>query len=164
VDIAASSLAPGCRMLMAISATSALLLALIGGLLLLRKKLLSTREVGETGTWDCGYARPTARMQYTGSSFAQPITDFFSSILRTHKIMKNQNKDAAPQIITDIFPAKRSFHTHTPDVCTESGYRPLFRLLDNLLERLHVLQAGSIHLYILYIAVTLIALLVWKLS
>ena len=26
--------------------------------------------VGSTaGTWDCGYARPTARMQYTGSSF-----------------------------------------------------------------------------------------------
>ena len=33
----------------------------------------------QTVTWDCGYAQPTPRMQYTASSFAQPLTDLFAS-------------------------------------------------------------------------------------
>ena len=30
-----------------------------------------------TGTWDCGYARPTSRMQYSASSFAQTVVVLF---------------------------------------------------------------------------------------
>src|SRR5450759_414022 len=42
-------------------------------------------------TWDCGYARPTARMQYTAGSFASIITGWFAFIpvsythLRAHE-------------------------------------------------------------------------------
>src|SRR5438067_1498749 len=37
---------------------------------------------GRALTWDCGYARPTARMQYTASSFAQIVVRLFRSVLR----------------------------------------------------------------------------------
>jgi hydrogenase-4 component B len=33
-------------------------------------------------TWDCGYAAPTPRMQYTAGSFAATITEWFAWILR----------------------------------------------------------------------------------
>src|SRR5207248_1840506 len=33
-------------------------------------------------TWDCGYATPTARMQYTSSSFAQMLVGIFAFALR----------------------------------------------------------------------------------
>ena len=33
-------------------------------------------------TWDCGYAMPTARMQYTAGSFASIINEWFAWILR----------------------------------------------------------------------------------
>ncbi len=37
----------------------------------------STRHV----TWGCGYKLPTARMQYTGTSFSQPLATLFEGIL-----------------------------------------------------------------------------------
>src|SRR5581483_5248065 len=33
-------------------------------------------------TWDCGYAAPTPRMQYTAGSFAGIITEWFAWILK----------------------------------------------------------------------------------
>ena len=36
-------------------------------------------------TWDCGYAAPTARMQYTAGSFAGIITEWFAWILRPQR-------------------------------------------------------------------------------
>ena len=59
-----------------------LLLAAIAGL---RHLLLSRRHVGKVLTWDCGYAAPTVRMQYTASSFAQPVLELFGVFLRTKK-------------------------------------------------------------------------------
>ncbi len=38
-----------------------------------RHLLLRRREVRDAVTWDCGYAEPTPRMQYTAASFAGPI-------------------------------------------------------------------------------------------
>ena len=61
------------------------LLVLAAALFLIRRRLPRGREETATGTWDCGYARPTARMQYTASSFAQPLTDLFQIFLRTRR-------------------------------------------------------------------------------
>ena len=38
-----------------------------------RRWLLAGRRVEEGLTWDCGYAQPSARMQYTAASFAEPV-------------------------------------------------------------------------------------------
>ena len=62
---------------------SGIFVLILGLLVWLRHRLLSGREVSLSGTWDCGYARPTGRMQYTASSFAQPLTNMFGSLLRT---------------------------------------------------------------------------------
>ncbi len=50
------------------------LAGLVAALALLRALLLRNRNVGRELTWDCGYVKPDARMQYTSSSFAQPLT------------------------------------------------------------------------------------------
>jgi hydrogenase-4 component B len=57
-----------------------LLLALLGGILLLRRGLLRGRDLRHGPTWDCGYIAPTARIQYTYSSFAQPLADMFRAL------------------------------------------------------------------------------------
>jgi formate hydrogenlyase subunit 3/multisubunit Na+/H+ antiporter MnhD subunit len=126
---------------------------LVAGLLAgVRKALLSGREVGSSPTWDCGFARPSARMQYTSSSFAQPLTDFFAPVLRTRKKLR------APQ---GLFPAAASYHTHTPDVAMESVYRAVFVRMSCMVSRLSWIQHGRVNLYVLYIAATLVVLLVW---
>ncbi len=119
----------------------------------LRRLILSRRDVREADTWDCGYARPTARMQYTASSFAAPLTALFRPVLRTAA------RQHGP---TGLFPGKASFSSHTADVGEERFYAPIFRGVRTVLGKLHWLQHGTVQLYILYIALALLALLIWK--
>ena len=134
---------------------SALFLALVGALVVLRRELLSGRVVGQSATWGCGYARPTARIQYTATSFSQPITTQFDSLLGTCASV------APPD---GYFPRHSAVASETLDACSEKIYRPAFTLLDRALSRLRWLQHGTVQLYVLYIALTLLALLVWKLG
>jgi hypothetical protein len=133
---------------------AALFLALLAVLILLRRHLLARRRVEADITWGCGYAQPTARMQYTASSFAQPLTDLFGPLLGTKK------KISPPH---GLFPEEAALETTTPDISHEQMYRPVFERINEWLSRLHWVQHGKVQLYVLYIAVTLIVLLVWKL-
>ena len=134
-------------------AASFLCLAII--LAVVRVMLLAGREKGVTGTWDCGYARPTARMQYTASSYAQPITWFFSHVLRT-------KRDLEPPV--GLFPDEGSLHTNTPDVSMRYGFRPAFAFINWLLSKLQWIQHGYVNFYIMQIALTIIVLLIWFLG
>jgi hydrogenase-4 component B len=135
-----------------ITAASIVLLLLVAALTLLRHFLLAGRQVVSAATWDCGYAAPSPRMQYSASSFAQPITDLFKMVLRTEKHL---------QLSEHYFPAAGAFKTHTEDAGFEKIYRPLFEGVKYLFARCAVLQHGSMHLYVLYIVITLLGLLVW---
>ena len=88
------------------------------GLALLRRALLAGRKVEHAGTWDCGYARPTPRMQYSASSFVQPATTFFAPFLRTRQSL------TAP---SGLFPQQATFRTETPDLSTTAIYFPIVR-------------------------------------
>lgn len=133
-----------------------LLFAAVGLLLAgLRRWLLRGRPVHAGPTWDCGYAHPSARMQYGGASFAQPLVDLFRPLLRTRE------SGPPPE---GLFPGAARFAVRTADVCTEIAYRPLFAGVARGLGRLRWLQHGRVHLYVLYISITLLALLVWKLG
>lgn len=148
-------LAEPARWLAVASLAGLALLALVGVLALLRRALLARREVGSAGTWDCGYVAPTPRMQYTASSFARPLIRLFRLALRTHLHQK------AP---STLFPAFASLVSHTPDVAHARFFRPVFARLDEALSRLRALQQGRVQTYVLYIVITISALLLWKLE
>ncbi len=137
-----------------IAAIGAALLVLVGFLALLRRTLLANRKVEESITWGFGYALPTARMQYTASSFAQPLTDLFKPLLGTRKNVSTPR---------GYFPSDAALKTETPDMFSEKIYEPVFMRIGTGLSRLRWLQQGSVQLYVLYIALTLLALLIWKL-
>jgi hydrogenase-4 component B len=141
--------------LTAVLQVSVALVVLVILLALARRRLLARRGVGQAVTWDCGYAAPTARMQYTAASFAQPLTSAFGVFLRT------RTDRTAPQ---GDFPAGAALATDTPDVCRESFYRPVFAAVGRGLGRLRWVQHGRVQVYVLYIALTMVLLLVWKLS
>ncbi len=124
------------------------------GLVVLRRALLAGRCVATAGTWDCGYALPDARMQYTASSFSQPLTKLFAAVLGTRERTVRPN---------GLFPKAAAFASETIDLFSERVFRPLFRRVEAALARLRWLQQGRLQLYVLYIAVTLLVLLVWKL-
>ncbi len=136
-----------------ISYGSMLLAAAVAALFLARKALLSKRPVTTSSTWGCGYGAPTPRMQYTASSFAQPVISFFGRVLG---VKPDESGPESP------FPAPWKFHSHVPDLFLDNVYIPAFKAVDKGLSRLRWLQGGKVHRYVLYIAVTLIALLMWN--
>ena len=129
--------------------------ALAGFLALFRRWLLAGRPVTAAPTWDCGYAAPQARMQYSGSSYIDPVLAVFRTVLR-------------PQIRlqppTGLFPAEAHFQSDVPDVFRDSFFRPVFESVRWVASKLRWLQQGRIQLYVLYIAVTVLSLLIWKLG
>jgi NADH:ubiquinone oxidoreductase subunit 5 (subunit L)/multisubunit Na+/H+ antiporter MnhA subunit len=131
------------------------LILLIAGLTGLRRWLLAGRSVAESVTWDCGYARPTPRMQYTASSFAQPLTSVFHLLLRTR---------SHHAMLPGLFPRAASLATETEDLSHARLYQPLFVSIGRSLSALRWVQHGQVHLYVLYIVLTLLGLLVWKLG
>jgi hydrogenase-4 component B len=124
--------------------------ALTGALLSWR---LRTGVVESGPTWGCGYAAPTARMQYTSSSFAQMLVGLFGWALRprTHR-----PRDLA------LFPHGTSFHSEVPDTVLDEAVLPAFRFGAWLSSWFRVLQQGSIQMYLLYIFVALVTLLLWR--
>jgi formate hydrogenlyase subunit 3/multisubunit Na+/H+ antiporter MnhD subunit len=134
---------------------SLILLVLLTLLASLRYRLLAKRSVTEHVTWDCGYARPTPRMQYTASSFAQPLTSLFQFLLRTR---------FQHFMTPGLFPHTASLATETEDLSRARLYLPLFVSIGRSLSSLRWVQHGQVHLYVLYVALTLVVLLVWKLG
>ncbi|MCX6995598.1 MAG: proton-conducting transporter membrane subunit [Kiritimatiellaeota bacterium] len=147
-------LAAGIASLRTVTGLLVALLILTAVLAVVRHALLRKRRVSAAGTWDCGYLQPTARMQYTSSSFAEPLVSFFQPVLRTRV------EGAAPH---GLFPGPSARHTHTPDTPTEWLAAPLFRGVARLAWPMRRLQQGRVQWYVLYIAIMLLVLLVWKL-
>lgn len=152
---AAEALAVGQTALTAVCCGSAALVVIVGLLVWLRWRLLAGREVGKAGTWDCGYAAPSARMQYTASSFAQPLVNVFRVFLGT------KTRVHFPNV---LFPDHADFHSDTPDLFRDRLFAPLFAAFRWAAYRLRGLQQGRIQLYVLYIAIALVVLLIWKLG
>ena len=143
------------ELLWRVSAAAGLLLAIILGLCMLRRRLLAKRVVGQTVTWDCGYIAPSPRMQYSASSFAWPIVSMFRLFLRPQLHRR---------LPVGLFPEQASLESHSDDVFCRHGYAPAFKAAVWLADRLRWVQQGRNQLYVLYIAVTLLTLLLWKLG
>jgi hydrogenase-4 component B len=131
------------------------LFLLAGGLAIVRRWLLSGRDVAISGTWGCGYSRSTPRIQYTASSFAQPVVGFFAPLFRTH------TKLNPPR---GLFPQSASLATENTDLSKDLIYHPLFGAIGQLLGKLRWLQQGRVHIYVLYVGCTILALMIWYVS
>jgi formate hydrogenlyase subunit 3/multisubunit Na+/H+ antiporter MnhD subunit len=140
--------------LLAMSRVAFVLALLIAVLALLRYALLRKREVTQGVTWSCGYAAPSARMQYTASSFAQPLLATFAPIVHV------RTQQHGP---SGYFPASAHYEEHIADVAGEQLLIPGTRRLVRALSRLRVIQQGRVQLYVIYIVATLVVLLFWQL-
>jgi hydrogenase-4 component B len=105
--------------------------------------------VSRAGTWDCGYAAPTPRMQYTAGSFAGIITGWFAWILRPEK---------HAHLPKGIFPAHADFAEHTPETVLESIVEPAGSLVLRVSTAVRRLQHGRVQSYIFYLLLGLAAL------
>ncbi len=121
----------------------------IGGVTLMRPAALTT-------TWDCGYASGSPRIQYTASSFAEMLVRLFR-----WAVLPEEHR---PRLNGPFPAAGPRFESHAPDPALDRALLPLFARGRSLLGLLHVIQAGRIQTYLLYIVVTLVVLLAWSWS
>ncbi len=131
---------------------SAVFYGLIAGLLLLRSLLPRGREHPRQPTWDCGYAAPTARMAWTGTAFSQPLADTFKGILKPRVHVTH---------VPGLFPGDSAIAVETDDAGVSHFWGPIFHSCARLFQRLHLLQNGSLHFYVLLMILAVAALLVW---
>ncbi len=149
-DLAAPAVATAAP-LVAVSIVAGLLVGLtaLGGLVLLRCAVTAPISF----TWDCGYAAPSSRMQYTSSSFAQWLVDLFAWALRP--------REHRPRIET-LFPQEDSFHSHVNDTVLEEAVQPGTNFFVWLFGWSRYLQSGSLQAYLFYILVITVSLLLWR--
>jgi len=129
------------------------LLLLAVGLAAVYVFLPRSRKPASAKTWDCGYAQPTARMQYTSTSLGQSIVDAFAAILlpQTHR----------PHL-RGLFPAASQFKTLVTDTVLDRVVMPLTHAAGKHVPRVKILQQGQMHWYMLYIAiVTMVLFFLW---
>ena len=108
------------------------------------------KTIGRSGTWGCGFTQPTVKMQYTGSSYASFILDFFRPVAPL---------DEDHPKITGRFPAKTYYQSHVNDIAELHMKRVVVNPVLFLFDKLRWIQHGDIHLYIGYILLAIILLL-----
>ncbi len=103
-------------------------------------------------TWDCAYAQPQARMQYSSSSFAEGLVGGLRWILWSA---------SHGGAVRGTFPAGDHFASHVPDPVLDRLLDPGLRLIAKGVALLRFLQGGHLAVYLLYVLLTLLSLLIW---
>jgi hydrogenase-4 component B len=137
-----------------IAGVAAIVVILVAALAILRTAVLRGRPISTAPTWGCGYAEPTPRMQYTASSFVDPVLAPFTLLFR------REVHDAPPE---GPFPLHAAHDEHLGDHAEHVLVSTVRRFADAL-SRLEFLQRGRVQLYLAYVLATLVLLLVWQLT
>jgi hydrogenase-4 component B len=115
--------------------------------------LTSQRRLSDS--WGCGRIGQTARMEYTATAFAEPLKRVFAEIYRP---MKELTVDFHPG--SKYFVQSIEYRSEITPWFDQSLYRPFLESATFVAHQVRRLQAGSLHLYLVYIAVVLTLLLV----
>ncbi len=134
-----------------ISLVAAALLLAIGALVLWRRSRLRTPQP-LAPTWGCGFARPTPRMQYTGSSFADSL------VLRFGWVFFPKTRVVLP---AGPFPRHASFDSSVPDTVLDVVIVPACGRGARVAERVRAYFIGRVQFQALLVVLGLLTLLGW---
>lgn len=129
---------------------SRLFLLLLTSVILCRKLLYRKKDITRSSTWGCGFTRPSTRIQYTGTSYARSVIDFFRPFVLIHE---------TTILLDKIFPGRIHYKNHMEDIVEAGLTKGFSEPLLTLLKKLRWIQHGNIQLYIGYIISTVLVLL-----
>ncbi|MBF0472401.1 MAG: hypothetical protein HQK91_04985 [Nitrospirae bacterium] len=119
-------------------------------ILTIRYLLLKSKKVQYQTTWGCGYESPSPLMQYTSSSFVEPITRIAKRLVGTTENIKTANK---------IFEDTLHYTSDSSDIIAKDVVGGLWHAIHSFLNRFTWIQSGHLRHYILMILVTLLVVL-----
>lgn len=120
--------------------------------ILIQKAFYRKKVIDKGSTWGCGFTQPTVKMQYTGTSYAMSVVDFFRPFVQIRTKYSGINR---------IFPGQTTYKTHVDDIAETALIDRIVSPLLYLLSKFRWIQHGHIQLYIAYIIVTIIVLLLF---
>jgi hydrogenase-4 component B len=127
---------------LALGALAAALAGVAAGVAAVRAALARRRAPALAATWGCAYPRPSARMQYTASSFGAPLLAAFGSLVK-------------PPVVG----TPDAFATNSEDRVLSRVVGPVWARVRTAAAALRPLQQGRVTTYLQYIVFTLLVLL-----
>jgi formate hydrogenlyase subunit 3/multisubunit Na+/H+ antiporter MnhD subunit len=106
-------------------------------------------------TWGCGYPSPTAAMQYTSTSFGEPLTRVLQPMIGSEA--RSEIRSAAGP--DSLWPDHMSWVSTTTDRVVDALYEPLFAAVGRAGARLREYYRPRVTTSLLYIVVTVLVLL-----
>jgi hydrogenase-4 component B len=114
------------------------------------------RPAPATGpTWDCGLPGLTAENEYTATAFSKPLRMIFAALFRPRREIHSEF-DVSP-----YYPKSIHFESEIEPTFERHFYDPLREGILRAAAWMRRVQAGSVHLYLAYVFVTLILLLLF---
>ncbi|MGH7516156.1 MAG: proton-conducting transporter membrane subunit [Gemmatimonadales bacterium] len=111
---------------------------------LVRDRLVARASAARSGTWGCAGAPLTARMQYTASSYAAPLLAAFGPLAGVRARAETER-----------------FHSQPIDLVLDGMVSPAWRRVGRMAREARLFQAGRLRWYLLYVILTLLALLLY---
>ncbi len=135
------------KMAGAISGVALIFIAATLFVLMLRTLAYKNKTVTKSDTWGCGFTKPTTKMQYTGTSYAASVVEFFRPFTPL-------DEDHAP--IKGRIATKSHYQSCINDIAELYMDRLTLKPVLFLFDKLHWIQHGDIHLYIGYIMLAIV--------
>jgi formate hydrogenlyase subunit 3/multisubunit Na+/H+ antiporter MnhD subunit len=134
-----------------------LVIALLAAMLLTfcAIRLIARRGLRRAEAWGCGRELQTARMEYTATSFAEPLGRVFADVLRP-----DHDVEVTHVAESRYFSEAISYQTRADDALERSLYRPVITLISAWGAFARRAQNGSVHRYLAYGFVALVLILV----
>ncbi|MCV7039596.1 proton-conducting transporter membrane subunit [Mycolicibacterium moriokaense] len=132
-----------------------LVIAVLAAVVLSQWRSWSRPAAEELPLWACGAEDLTARMQYTATSFAEPLQRVFDDVLRP-----DTDIEVTPFAESQYMVEAVRYRSRVVDAVEERLYMPVIRAVGaaaNLLRRAHT---GSVHVYLAYGALGVLVVLV----
>jgi formate hydrogenlyase subunit 3/multisubunit Na+/H+ antiporter MnhD subunit len=119
------------------------------------RRALQRAAVRRTEAWGCGRELQTARMQYTATSFGEPLTRVFEDVLSpAHDL------DVSHVAESRYYVEAATFHTSLEDAFERHGYRHAASALGWWGRLARRVPNGSVHRYLAFGLVALVVVLV----
>jgi len=128
-----------------------LILVLVGLVTSWLLRRAGERRVRRSDAWDCGFAPPSPRMQYTATAFAQPIRRVFALLFEIR-----EGVDEEPD-------GRSRYQLSISDRSWALFYLPVADIVSSASRRVLRLQSGNVRVYLGWTLTTLVVLL-WIIS
>ncbi len=112
-------------------------------------------EPADLPLWACGADGLTARMQYTATSFAEPLQRVFDDVLRP-----DTDIEITHAAESRYFAEKIVYRTRIADAIEERFYSPVLQMVATAAAMVRRAHTGSVHLYLAYGALGVLTVLV----